>query len=407
MTTTAGVTDRVVVVGASMGGLRAAEAVVKAGFGGEVVVVGAEPHMPYNRPPLSKDALHAEPDLAGLQFRVPRAAKNVQWRLGTTVTGADLAAHTVTLDSGDVLGWRGLVAASGLRPRRLSVPGPFGGRHVLRTVEDALALRASMTPGTRLVVIGAGFVGCEVAATARRLGVEVDVVAPEVVPMNRPLQRELGAALQRRHEAHGVRFHLGVVPVEFIGTTIEPDRVGAVKLSDDSVVEADIVVEAVGSDANVEWLAGNGLDLRDGLLCDQQLRVEGRPDLVACGDIARFPNLLFDEIPRRIEHWTMVTDTARRAGHTLGLYLSTGELDSTPFHPVPSFWSDQYDLRVQSFGAVGLGPDDVRVLEGDLDGEVALGYHRDGALVGVVMVGLAGRHAFYRDLIAGAAAVQY
>ena len=397
-----GSADRVVVVGASMGGLRAAEAVIKAGYLGEVVVVGTEAHMPYNRPPLSKDALHAEPDLAGLQFRVPRAAKNVKWRLGSTAVSADMAAHTVTLDDGDVLGWRGLVAASGLRPRRLTVPGPSGGRHVLRTVEDALALRASMTPGTRLVVIGAGFVGCEVAATARRLEVEVDVVAPDVVPMNRPLGRELGGALQRRHEAHGVRFHLNAVPVEFLSTISDPDRVGAVKLSDDSVIQADLVVEAVGSEPNVEWLAGNGLDLRDGLLCDHQLRVEGRPDLVACGDIARFPNLRFDDQPRRIEHWTMVTDTARRAGHTLGSYLSSGELDGSPFRPVPSFWSDQYDLRIQSFGAVGLGPQDVRVLEGDLDGEVAVGYHRDGALVGVVMVGLGGRHTFYRDLIAGA-----
>lgn len=402
MTVPAGSADRVVVVGASMGGLRAAEAVIKAGYLGEVVVIGTEPHMPYNRPPLSKDALHAEPDLAGLQFRVPRVVKNVQWRLGSTVVSADLAAHTLTLDDGAVLGWRGLVAATGLRPRRLSVPGPSGGRHVLRSVEDALALRASMTPGTRLVVIGAGFVGCEVAATARRLGVEVDLVAPDVVPMNRPLGRELGAALQRRHEAHGVRFHLNAVPVEFVSTTANPDRVGAVKLSDESVIEADIVVEAVGSEPNVEWLAGNGLDLRDGLLCDHQLRVEGRPDLVACGDIARFPNLRFDDRPRRVEHWTMVTDTARRAGHTLGSYLVAGELDRTPFRPLPSFWSDQYDLRIQSFGAAGLGPDDVRVLEGDVDGEVAVGYHRDGALVGVVMVGLGGRHAFYRDLLAGA-----
>ena len=358
--------------------------------------------MPYNRPPLSKDALHAEPDLGGLQFRVPRAARDVRWRLGSTVTSADLTARTVTLADGEMLGWRGLVAATGLRPRQVSVPGPAGGRHVLRTVEDALALRASMTPGTRLVVIGAGFVGCEVAATARRLDVEVDVVAPGSVPMQRPLRRELGAALQRRHEARGVRFHLGVVPVQFLGTAAA-DRVGAVKLSDDSVVEADLVVEAVGSSPNVEWLAGNGLDLRDGLLCDQQLRVEGRPDLVACGDIARFPNLLFDDVPRRVEHWTMVTDTARKAGHTLGSYLADAALDTAPFRPVPSFWSDQYDLRIQSFGSVELGPDDVRVLEGDPDGEVAFGYHRDDALVGVVMVGLGARHAHYRDLVTGPA----
>jgi NADPH-dependent 2,4-dienoyl-CoA reductase/sulfur reductase-like enzyme len=265
-----------------------------------------------------------------------------------------------------------------------------------------------MTPGARLVVIGAGFVGCEVAATARRLEVQVDVVAPDAVPMARPLQHELGAALQRRHEQRGVRFHLGTVPVEFLGRATDPDRVGAVRLSDGSVIEADLVVEAVGSHPNVEWLAGNGLDLRDGLLCDDQLRVEGRPDLVACGDIARFPNVAFDDTARRVEHWTMVTETARKAGHVLGTYLTDAEPEPVPFQPLPfqplpSFWSDQYDLRIQSFGAVGLGPDDVRVLEGTLDDEVAVGYHRDGALVGVVMVGLGGRHAFYRDLVASSA----
>ena len=381
-----------------MGGLRAAEGVRKAGYVGEIVVIGEEPHMPYNRPPLSKQALHAEPDLASLTFRIPRAAKDVQWLLGRRVSSADLTAHTVTVDGGDTLDWRGLVVASGLRPRTLTLPGPTGGRQVIRTVQDALALRASMTPGTRMVIVGAGFIGCEVAATARSLDVEVDVVAPEAVPMDRPLGRRLGAALQRRHEARGVRFHLGVVPVEFLGSAQEKDRVAGVRLSDDTVLPADIVVEAVGCTPNVEWLAGNGLDLRDGLLCDNQLRVEGRPDVVACGDLARFPNLLFDDVPRRVEHWTMVTDTARKAGHTLGSYLAAAALDVAPFRPVPSFWSDQYELRIQSFGAVNLGADDVRVLEGDLDGDVAVGYHRDGVLVGVVMVGLGGRHAHYRDL---------
>lgn len=394
--------DRIVVVGASMGGLRAAEAVRKTGYTGEVVVIGAEPHMPYNRPPLSKNALHAEPDLAALQFRIPRAAQDIDWRLGQRVGSADLTARTVTVEGGDTLTWRGLVAATGLRPRMLAIPGPTGGRHVIRTLEDALAVRASMTPGARMVIIGAGFIGCEVAATARQLDVEVDIVAPESVPMDRPLRQLLGAALQRRHEARGVHFHLGVVPVEFIPAVLDPDRVGAVRLSDETVLAADIVVEAVGSVPNVEWLVGNGLDLRDGLLCDNQLRVQGRPDVVACGDLARFPNLLFDDIPRRVEHWTMVTDTARKAGHTLGVYLHAAELDVSPFRPVPSFWSDQYDLRIQSFGAVGLGADDVRVLEGDIDREVALGYHRADELVGVVLVGLGGRHRYYRDLFPAA-----
>ena len=388
-------TERCVVVGASMGGMRAAEAVRKAGFAGELVVFGDEPHMPYNRPPLSKDALLAEAE--GLMFRVPRAAQDVRWRLGETVTGSDLAARTVTLAGGETLGWSGLVVATGLSPRRLSLPGPAAGRHVIRTLDDAAALRAELHPAARLVIIGAGFIGCEVAAAARDAGIEVDVVAPESVPVERPLQTMLGKALQRRHEARGVRFHLGTLPTGFGGT----DRVTSVRLDDGTELPADVVVEAVGCTPNTQWLQGNGLDLGDGLRCDNLLRVEGRTDVVACGDIARFPNPLFDDVPRRVEHWMMVTDTAKRAGATLGAHLAGGEPDPKPFAPIPSFWSNQYELRLQSFGAVGLGADDVRVLEGDLDDEVVVGYHdRAGRLVGVVLIGLANRYQHYRAIIA-------
>ena len=400
---------RVVVVGASMAGLRAAEALRRAGYGGEVLVIGEERHMPYNRPPLSKDALATEPDLASLAFRVPRVANDVTWRLGRRVDAADLDARSLTLAGGAVLGWEGLVVATGLRPRRLATPGPLEGRHVIRTLEDAMRLRTALTPGARLVIVGAGFIGCEVAATARSLGVEVDVVAPEAVPMERPLHRDLGAALQRRHEAHGVRFHLGVVPIEFRGRPGGgAGGVASVLLSDGTELAADVVLEAVGARPNTEWLDGNGLDLDDGVVCDGQLRVEGCPDVVACGDIAKFPNPLFDDVPRRTEHWTMVTETAKRAGLTLAAHLTPADSAAAPFMPVPSFWSDQYDLRIQSFGAVGLGAEDVRVLEGDLGSEVAMGYHRDGALVGVVLIGLGGRQLAYRNRIAelGVAAVQ-
>jgi 3-phenylpropionate/trans-cinnamate dioxygenase ferredoxin reductase subunit len=398
--------NRCVIVGASLGGLRAAEAVRKAGFTGEVVVIGDEPHMPYNRPPLSKDELfpknapvpHAGPDPATLIFRVPKIAQDVQWRLGERVVSADLTARTVTFADGQALGWSGLVVASGLSPRRLPLPGPTAGRHVIRTIDDVAAFRRELVPGARLVVIGAGFIGCETAAVARAAGLEVDVVAPEQVPVERPLQAELGAALRRRHEAHGVRFHLGTVPVGFGGT----DRVTSVLLGNGTELAADLVIEAVGCTPNTQWLDGNGLDLRDGVLCDNLLRVQGRPDVVACGDVASFPNLLFDEVPRRVEHWTMVTDTAKRAGNTLGRHLTGADPDPVPFAPIPSFWSDQYDLRLQSFGAVGLGGDDVRVLEGDLDDEVAVGYHRDGRLVGVVLIGLAARYQQYRALVAEA-----
>ncbi|HEU5353379.1 MAG TPA: FAD-dependent oxidoreductase [Actinocrinis sp.] len=391
--------QRCVVVGASMGGLRAAEAVRKAGFAGEITVIGDEPHMPYNRPPLSKDALLGASGAADLAFRVPRAAQDVQWRLGERVTAADLAARTVTLGSGETLEWAGLVVATGLSPRRLPVPGPLAGRHVIRTLDDVTTLRRELTPGGRLVVIGAGFIGCEVAAVARGFGLEVDVVAPEAVPIERSLGAELGSALRRRHEAHGVRFHLGRLPIRFEGS----DRVSRVMLDDGTALAADAVIEAVGCAPNTGWLEGNGLDLSDGVLCDNLLRVEGRPDVVACGDVARFPNPLFDEIPRRVEHWTMVTDTAKKAGNSLGRHLIGADPDPAPFAPIPSFWSDQYELRLQSFGAVGLGAQDVRVLEGDLDDEVAVGYHRDGRLVGVVLIGMAPRYQHYRALIADAA----
>ncbi len=385
----------------------AAEAVAKTGYTGEIVVIGDEPHMPYNRPPLSKAALHSTPDVAALTFRVGRAAQAVQWRLGARVIAADLEAHTVTLSGGETLDWDGLVIASGLRPRTLSVPGPIAGRHVIRTHDDAGRLRSAMLPGSRMVIVGAGFIGCEVAATARTLGLAVDVVAPEAVPMQRPLQLALGAALQRRHEAHGVRFHLGVVPTALGGA----DTVSSASLNDGSELAADLVVEAVGCAPNVEWLEGNGLELSDGVLCDNLLRVGGRPDVVACGDVTKFPNLLFDDVPRRVEHWTMVTDTGKRAGLSLGSYL-TGNADSPAasgeiFAPMPSFWSDQYDLRIQSFGAVGLGGDDVRILEGDLDDEVAVGYHRDRQLVGVVLIGLSRRHSHYRELVAAGASVAH
>jgi NADPH-dependent 2,4-dienoyl-CoA reductase/sulfur reductase-like enzyme len=265
----------------------------------------------------------------------------------------------------------------------------------MRTMDDMKVLRAELGPGVRLVIVGAGFVGCEVAATARTLGAEVDVVAPELVPVERPLRATIGNVLRERHEAEGVRFHLGTVPVEYLGT----DRVEAVRLRDDTTLPADLVVEAVGCTPNTDWLSGNDLDLTDGVLCDNLLRVAGRPDVVACGDVARFPNPLFDDVPRRVEHWMMANDTARKAGAVLGAHLAGEATDETPFAPVPAFWSDQYDLRLQSFGAVELGGDDVRVLEQDPAGGIVVGYHRAGDLVGVALIDLPARYGHYRALI--------
>jgi NADPH-dependent 2,4-dienoyl-CoA reductase/sulfur reductase-like enzyme len=388
-----------------MGGLRAAEQLRAAGWDGGITVVGAEPHLPYNRPPLSKEVLAGQATdpaeaHAALAFRRRASLDDVAWRLGVPAVSADLVQRTVGLADGTTLSYDGLVVASGLRPRRLPMPELSRGRHVLRTVEDAVGLRAELTPGARVVVVGAGFIGCEVAATARRLGCDVTVVEPAGVPMGRVLGDELGLLVQGRHEAEGVRFRLGRVVAALHGG----ERVTGVELDDGTVLRASVVVEAVGSYANAEWLQGTGLDLSDGLLCDNLMRVEGRPDVVAVGDVARFPNPRFDTTARRVEHWCMPTETARRAARTLAAHLAAEAVDEQQFTPLPTFWSDQFDLRLQSFGAPALA-DRVEVLEGVLSGPcdltkgVAVGYRRGAALVGVVTVNLPARAPHYRKLV--------
>ncbi|WP_326585504.1 FAD-dependent oxidoreductase [Streptomyces sp. NBC_00481] len=368
-----------VVAGASMAGLRAAEQLRAAGWTGAVTVVGDEPHMPYNRPPLSKEVLAGKAPFESLAFRPRASVADVEWRLGTKVVASRLAERTVVLDDGSTLSYDGLVVATGMRPRRLACPGPLAGRHTVRTLADARGLRDELTrPGVRVVVVGAGFIGCEVAATAVGLGVaEVTVVDPLPLPMVGPLGELLGRALLRRHEERGVRFALGTGVAGFEGE----DRVTGVVLGDGTVLPADVVVESVGSVANVEWLEGNGLDLSDGVLTCERLRVGGRPEVVAVGDVARFPNARYDGVPRRVEHWSIPTDTAKHAAKVL-----TG-VEVPPFAPLPTFWSDQHDFRLQSFGAPVLGKGDVRVLDGDPAADVLVGYHHDGRLVGVVALG--------------------
>ncbi|MEU6557004.1 FAD-dependent oxidoreductase [Streptomyces sp. NPDC046915] len=376
---------RIVVAGASMAGLRAAEQLRAAGWSGAITLVGDEPHMPYNRPPLSKEVLAGKAPFETLAFRPRASVSDVEWRLGTRVVTARLGERTVRLDDGGALSYDGLVVATGMRPRRLNCPGPPVGRHTVRTLDDARGLRDELTrPGVRVVVVGAGFIGCEVAATAVGLGVaEVTVVDPLPLPMAGPLGELLGRALLRRHEERGVRFALGTGVAGFTGE----DRVTGVVLSDGSALPADVVVESVGSVANTEWLDGNGLDLADGVLTDELLRVGGRPEVVAVGDVARFPNARYDGVPRRVEHWSVPADTAKHAARTLVGHLTGDQAESASFAPLPTFWSDQHDFRLQAFGAPALGKADVRVLDGDPDGDVLVGYHRDGRLVGVVALG--------------------
>lgn len=370
----------VVVVGAGLGGLRAAESLRAAGFAGTITVVGDEPHLPYNRPPLSKEALAGGINVADLQFRRKASVDDVVWRLGSGATACDLAAGTVTLADGSVLPFDGLVAASGIRPRRLPIPGPKQGRFLLRTAADAEQVREHLVPGANVIIMGAGFIGCETAATATKLGATVHVVALDEQPMIRPLGAELGAGMRRRHEAHGVHFHLGHTIDHFDGD----DRVQAIALSDGTELPASIVIEAVGSVTNSEWLEGNDLDLSDGLLVDSAMQVATpRAAVVAVGDIARHPNALFGNVPRRIEHWNMPTETGRRAGPTLAALLAGQEPDRSPFTGMPSFWSDQYHHKLQSFGMPGIASR-IEVVDGDVEGPCIVEYHDASGLVGVV-----------------------
>ena len=399
--------QRALVVGAGLGGLRTAEALRTGGFTGDVLVVGDEDWAPYNRPPLSKEALAGELAHEKLAFRVRSNAADVVWRHGVRVDHADLDGRTVTLADGETLGYDVLVAATGVNARRLPIPGPpataAGGRHVVRTLDDAIGLRAALVPGAKVVVLGAGFIGCEVAATARKLGCEVHCVAIDAFPMIRPLGEDLASELQRRHEAQGVIFHLGVGVSAFVGD----EHVTGVVLSDGTHLDADVVLEALGSRCNVEWLEGNGLDLSDGVLTDTALRplrddvpIDG---VAAVGDVVRFPNRRFDDKAWRVEHWNIPTDSGRRAGAVLSAWLAADgydEVTAADWTLLPAFWSDQYDTRLQSYGMPGLADaDGIRVLEGSLDDECVVGYHRGDDLVGVVGVGMLRVVNGYRDRV--------
>ena len=394
-------TKPVVIVGASMGGLRAAEALRRFGYLGPITAIGDEPYSPYNRPPLSKEVLANEVSHEAVAFAQRPATADVNWVLGTRAESADLEHRTVTDSNGQVHPYSALIIATGLRPKRLQVSNSeLAGRHAVRTLDDAIALRAALVPGARVVILGAGFIGCEVAATARKLGCDVTVVAPGVHPIARPLGVELARELQRRHEAEGVRFKMKTAVTDLVGD----GKVAAVLLDSGEELACDVFVEAIGSDTNTEWLEGAGLNLSDGVLTDnamRALRVDGSAcdDVFAIGDVARFANPMFDDVARRVEHWNIPTDTAKRVGQVLAAQLNAGEnwpevLEET-FAPVPSFWSDQFEMHILAFGLLALA-DEVKLIHGEIEGDCVFGYYREGQMVGVCGIGMRSTVQGYR-----------
>lgn len=388
--------QQVVIVGASLAGLRVAETLRQAGFDGEIRLVGSEPHLPYDRPPLSKQVLAGEwePDRIGLRPAEMYDELGLDLLLGRTAQSLDLSARRVLLDDGEPLPFDGLVIATGAVARTLPGTPPLAGIHVLRTVEDCLAIRADLDAGPRrVVVVGAGFIGSEVAATARRRGLEVTILEALPVPLGRALGEEMGRVCGALHRDEGVDLRLGVGVEGFEGV----ERVEAVRLADGSRVEADVVVVGIGVRPATDWLEGSGLTLRDGVVCDERSAALGAPGVFAAGDVARWPNPLFGE-EMRVEHWTNAVEQGDAAARNL-LAWARGE-PGEPYAPVPYFWSDQYDTKIQFVGRAR--PDDrVEVVKGAVDDRkfVAI-YGRDGRIVGCLGFSMPRWVMQYRRLIA-------
>ena len=398
-------TRPVVIVGASMGGLRAAETLRKSGYEGRLVVIGDEPHAPYNRPPLSKEVLAEQVDHAAVAFPLSEVLDDVEWILGNAVVGTDLEEQTITLADGQELEYNSLIIATGLRPRRLELPGqPAQGAHAIRTLDDAMALRPELKPGAKVVVYGAGFIGCEAAATATKLGATVTVVGKGPVPMLRPLGQQLAEDIQRRHEAHGVRFVMNTYLTEILGD----ESVTGVVLDNGETLECDVLIESIGSLPNTEFLEGNDIDIDSGVHVNSALhalRKDGTPwsNVFAIGDVARFPIPQFDPTTRRVEHWNIPTEMARKVGKQVALQLGedveahAAEVAKN-FAPIPSFWSDQFEVSLLAYGLLDQGQE-VRLLEGEVGGDCIYGYFKGDDMVGVCGIGMRSKVMGYRNKV--------
>ncbi len=381
--------EEIVVVGASLAGLRAVEALRREGFSGRLTLVGDEPDEPYDRPPLSKAYLAGTADRASLALsRNGLDELDLTLRLGEPAHSLDLTART--LGVGDTtLSFDGLVIATGSSPRRLPGQPDLDGIHTLRTVGDADAIARRIDGGARLCVIGAGFIGAEVAATARARGRDVTVLEALPQPMVRGVGPVIGAVLARLHHAHGVDLRLGVGVDSIAGD----QRVERVHLVDGSVVECDVVLVAIGAAPATDWLAGSGISVDNGVVCDATLRAA--PGVVAAGDVCRWPNPTFDGEVMRIEHWT----NAAEQGNHAALTLLRGE-DAPEFATVPFVWSDQYDVKIQSAGRFG-GDDVMEIVHGTTEEDrfVAI-FERAGRLSGVLGFSQPRRVIQYRRMIA-------
>ncbi|MEI7623662.1 MAG: FAD/NAD(P)-binding oxidoreductase [Actinomycetes bacterium] len=340
-----------VIVGASLAGINAARTLRLGGHTGSIVVLDADPDRPYDRPPLSKQILTGEWEPEKILLPAAKEDLGLDLRLGTRAKAVDLVARELTIEGPDGSvnrqSFDTMVIATGAAARRLPDSAGIAGVHVVRTLADSLALRDELEAGpSRVVVIGAGFIGAEVASSCRKRGIDVTLVEALPLPLERVLGAEMGAVCAQVHIENGVdvRLSTGVLEIE-TATVNGTERVVAVALSDGTRVAAEVVVVGIGVTVNTGWLEGSALTIDDGVVCDNTLLAA--PGVVAAGDIARYPSERFGRM-LRVEHW----ETAIAGGEAAARRLLADASGEPPaiFDPVPWFWSDQYDRKIQLAG---------------------------------------------------------
>ncbi|MFJ8019461.1 NAD(P)/FAD-dependent oxidoreductase [Streptomyces sp. NPDC096311] len=369
---------RVAVVGASAAGLAAVEGLRREGFDGRITLIGEERHLPYDRPPLSKQILSSSWDTDRLWLRPPEALAelDVDLRLGTRAVALDTRVGEIALADHDRVAYDSLVVATGVRARRLPNTADIGGVHYLRTLEDALSVRASLARRPHVVVVGGGFVGAEAAAVARELGCEVTIVTEQAVLLANALGTRTATMLTDVHREHGVRVETGAL-VE--GVLDDGGRVSGVRLADGRVIAADAVLIGIGALPNIEWLAGCGVPLGNGVECNATLRAVD--DIWAAGDVACWPDRVTGEWLRN-EHRT----NASEQGLAVALNILAGPDRAMPFTTVPYVWTDQYDLKIQVYGRTH-GFDRMQIVDGSpADRSFTALYERDGHVCAAVGV---------------------
>ncbi|MTD55610.1 NAD(P)/FAD-dependent oxidoreductase [Amycolatopsis pithecellobii] len=343
-----------VVVGSSLAGLRAVEAARRAKFDGNIVLIGAEKHLAYDRPALSKASLVGTAPVEHLQsVDALRSELHIDVRLETTATGLQPETRTVQTSTGEVA-YDSLIIASGAAPRIPSGIPALDGIVTLRTIEDSAQLRTRLRPGAHVVILGAGFIGAEVASSSRLLGAMPTIIDAAPVPLVRAVGAEIGRALASLHGRHGTPLHLATRVEEYLGR----DRVEAVRLTTGEVLPADVVVVGVGAAPATGWLLGSGISLHpddQGIVCDEFLRTS-LPGVFAAGDVAHWPNAGLDAT-MRLENWTNAADQGVRAGTN-----AVTPQAMAPYRTVPYFWSDWYGQRIQFVGTAAT--EDVEFVSG-------------------------------------------